>query len=125
MPVTPSAWTLAPIYEKQPLLPMQPSAHGTRCRSIGTCVLKSFAAEGFKLQRQAMPQRVFGASLLAPWCDERFQVGHAVHNNVCVGLLQDVDSPPDVKRALCGTKGPDLTHRAAHVRAGRGGAHGG
>ena len=66
LPVTPSAWTLAPMYEKQPLLPMQPWAHGTRCRSIGTCVLKSFAAKGSNCSAKPCHTRVFGASLLAP-----------------------------------------------------------
>ena len=116
LPVTPSAWTLAPMYEKQPLLPMQPWAQGTRCRSIGTCVLKSFAAKGSNCSAKPCHSASLGLPFSPHVCDERFQVGHTILNNVCVGQTQDVDSPPGVKHALYGTVGPGVTQRAAHCQ---------
>eukprot|EP00964_Phaeocystis_antarctica_P050965 scaffold29715_cov71-Phaeocystis_antarctica.AAC.2 len=96
------------MYEKHPLLPMQPSGHGTRCRSLGTCVLKSRAAKGSN--SNANP--VQSASLGPPF---------SPHDDIGVGQTQDVDSPEDVERALCGAQGPSVRHGAAHVSVTTGG----
>ena len=117
LPVTSSAWTLAPDVREAATVAnaavgaWHPLPLDRHMRPEELCRGRV---------QTAAPSHATRASLGLPFsphvCDERFQVGHTILNNVCVGQTQDVDSPPGVKRALCGTVGPGVTQRAAHCQ---------